>query len=125
MLLTLTASAEIWTDTPVRQGRLDPNQVDSKGPKILFVSFYVLISEAQSLISELDLQDGITDLRKALYDTLLFIEDADPIKTWKDPALKNQQTVLSRLVLQILGCCRFLDDFSKKTQGDSFGERDT
>ncbi|KAJ6522159.1 hypothetical protein B0H19DRAFT_1086229 [Mycena capillaripes] len=74
----------------------------------------------KSLLSELDLQDNITELCKELCDTLSFIEDADPIKTWKDPALKNQQTILSRLVLQILECCRFLTEFFEETREDNF-----
>jgi hypothetical protein len=45
---TIYCIAEIWTDTPVCKGRLDLNQMDSKGPNILFVSFYVLIQEAVS-----------------------------------------------------------------------------
>ncbi|KAJ7221322.1 hypothetical protein GGX14DRAFT_669358 [Mycena pura] len=72
-----------------------------------------------SLLSELDLQDSITGLCKALDDTLLFIENAEPIKQWKDPDLKNQQTILSRLTLQVLECCRFLNEFTGKINGDN------
>ncbi|KAJ7221335.1 hypothetical protein GGX14DRAFT_558831 [Mycena pura] len=72
-----------------------------------------------SLLSEIDLQDSITDLCKALDGTLSFIENAEPIKKRQDPDLKNQQTILSRLTLQVLECCRFLNEFTRKIDGDN------
>ena len=56
-----------------------------------------------------------------MINALSFFEDADPIKSWQDLSLKNQRETLFQLFLQVLECCRFLNEFSKSRDGKGFG----
>jgi hypothetical protein len=56
-----------------------------------------------------------------MLDALSFVEDANHIKNWKESLLEWQKNTLSKIILQIVECCRFIKEYTEKRDGKNFG----